>query len=194
MGKIIIIQGYLASGKSTFARRLSKELNVPCLVKDNFKSAIFDSVNASQSESSRFSVMTFAGMMYVTERLLETGKPVIIEGNFVPPGVKPVDECGVIKALISKYQCEPLTFKFTGDTRVLHRRFVEREKTPERGKANAGAGEPPTLEEFITYCQNLEAFNVGGEVVAVDTSDFDRVDFTRLIEAARLFLSDEVSL
>ncbi len=37
-GKIIIIEGYLASGKSTFARKLSKETGVPCFIKDTFKS------------------------------------------------------------------------------------------------------------------------------------------------------------
>jgi predicted kinase len=87
--KIIIIEGYLASGKSTFAIRLSRAINVPYLVKDTFKSALCTNVPLnSREESSRFSVVTFNAMMYVTERLIETGYPVIIEGNFVPAGIK----------------------------------------------------------------------------------------------------------
>jgi hypothetical protein len=49
-------------------------------------------------------------MMYVAERLLETGFPFIIEGNFVPAGLKETDEAGVIKALIQKYGYQSLTF------------------------------------------------------------------------------------
>jgi predicted kinase len=188
MGKIIIVEGYLASGKSTFARRLSKELNVPYLIKDTFKSAMFESVDAGHAEQSRFSVITFAAMMYVTERLLETGNPLIIEGNFVPQGVKPVDECGVIKALLEKYQAEALTFKFIADTRVLHKRFIERNRTPERGRANTASYEP-TYDEINTWCKNLDAFSAGGEVITVDTSDFGAVDFSRLVEAARIFIN-----
>ena len=35
--RIIIVTGYLASGKSSFALRLSKELNVPYFIKDTFE-------------------------------------------------------------------------------------------------------------------------------------------------------------
>ena len=35
--KIIIVEGYLASGKSTFAKRLSEQIKIPCLIKDTFK-------------------------------------------------------------------------------------------------------------------------------------------------------------
>ena len=41
---IIIIEGYLASGKSTFARLLSKTLSIPYIVKDTFKIALCESV------------------------------------------------------------------------------------------------------------------------------------------------------
>lgn len=42
--KLIVIQGYLAAGKSTFVRKLSKALGVPCFVKDTLKSALCKSV------------------------------------------------------------------------------------------------------------------------------------------------------
>ena len=34
--KIIIVEGYLASGKSTFALRLSETVGIPYLIKDTF--------------------------------------------------------------------------------------------------------------------------------------------------------------
>jgi predicted kinase len=189
--KIIIVTGYLASGKSTFAHLLSKEINVPYLIKDTFKIALCENVPiTNREESSRFSAVTFNAMMYVTERLMETGCPIIIEGNFVPTGIKKADEAGVIKTLIGKYGFEPLTFKFSGDTRILHKRFMEREKTPERGQPNIMFTEIP-YNDFDRYCHNLGGFDVGGEIIKVDTTDFNNVDFGSFIETARVFLNTE---
>jgi deoxyadenosine/deoxycytidine kinase len=185
--KIIIVEGYLASGKSTFTRSLSKEINVPYLIKDTFKIALCDNFPITNREdSSRFSAVTFDGMMYVTERLMEVGYPIIIEGNFVPPDMKKVDEAGVIKALIDKYTYQSLTYKFMGDTKVLYERYIERDKLPERGDANRDFEEVP-YERFSQYCYNLDKFSVGGEVIKVDTTDFSKVNFVEHIERARLF-------
>ena len=108
---VFIIGGYLASGKSTFARRLSSELKVPYLVKDTFKMALCNSISITGWEESRvYSTVTFDAMMYVMERLMEAGFPVILEGNFVPAGIKRVDEAGSIRALIEKYEYQPLTY------------------------------------------------------------------------------------
>jgi len=186
--KIIVIAGYLASGKSTFAVWLSKALGVPCFSKDAFKTALTASVPINdRPASSLFSAVTFDAMMYAAERLMEAGYPLIIEGNFVPSGVKKLDEAGVIRALINKYGYGALTYKFTGDTRALYGRFIERDKTPERGQANRMFG-GIAQDEFDGYCRNLDAFGVGGEAVAVDTTDFGKVDFDGLIEKGRSFL------
>ena len=188
--KIIIIEGYLASGKSTFAKQLSKQINLPYLIKDTFKIALCENITVSdRKESSRFSTVTFDAMMYVVERMFETGYPIIIEGNFVPAGVKKVNEVGIIKQLIDRYGYDSLTFKFAGDTKVLHKRFVEREETLERGQVNK-IGSEVSYDDFNQWCHNLDSFDVGGKVVEVDTSDFDLVDFDGYYELAEQFMSD----
>ena len=188
--KIIIVEGYLASGTSTFAKQLSKQINVPYLIKDTFKIALCENISVTdRKESSRFSTVTFDAMMYVVERMFEAGNPIIIEGNFVPAGVKKVDEAGVIRRLIDQYGYDSLTFKFTGDTKVLHRRFVEREETAERGQVNK-IGSEVTYDEFNVWCHNLDSFDVGGTIVEVDTSDFDLVDFDSYLEIARQFMKE----
>lgn len=186
--KIIIVEGYLASGKSTFALQLSKHINVPYLIKDTFKIALCESVAiTNRGESSTFSAVTFDAMMYVTERMFEVGCPIIIEGNFVPAGVKKVDEAGIIRQLIDKYEYSSLTYKFTGDTRVLHKRFVEREETLERGHANK-IGADVSYDEFNGWCHNLDNFDVGGKIIRVDTTDFDSVDFEGYYNVAKQFM------
>ena len=186
--KIIVIEGYPASGKSTFARTLSRALNVPNLQKDALKIAICKTISVTNIEESRiYSAVTFDAMMYVVERQMETNSPIIIEGNFVPVGIKEIDESLIIKTLIEEYKYHSLTFKLTGDTGVLHKRYVERDKLPERGGVNAFYRDV-SYTEFDKICHNLDIFNVGGKVIRIDTTDFDLVHFDSHIETARSFL------
>ena len=186
--QMIIIEGYLAAGKSSFAEKLSQALKVPYLIKDTFKTALCSTVPMEdRKQSSRFSAITFDGMLYVADRLLEVGCPLIMEGNFVPAGVKDRDESDAIRKVLEKHQCETLTFKFTGDTRVLHKRFAKREESPERGQANR-IGSAVSYEDFDMWCHNLDSFDLGGKVIRVDTTDFDRVDYNEMIETARQFM------
>lgn len=48
--KIIIIESYLAVGKTTFVIQLSKAINVLYLVKDTFKIALCESVLITNKE------------------------------------------------------------------------------------------------------------------------------------------------
>ena len=189
--KIIIVEGYLASGKSTFALKLSESLTIPYFIKDTFKIALCENISVNdRNESSRFSAVTFDAMMYAIERLFEVGYPVIIEGNFVPEGVKRIDESKIIRGIINKYSCKSLVFKFSGDTKILHRRFIERERLPERGQVNKMEFEP-SYTEFDAWCHNLDKFDVGGKVIKIDTTDFSKVNFERYIEVARLFIDSK---
>lgn len=182
--KVIVITGYLAAGKSTFALRLSKELQIPYLIKDTFKSALCSNITINnREESSRFSVVSFDGMMYILERMFEVGQPIIIEGNFVPSGVKPVDEEGIIRNLINKYRYDALTYQFTGDTHVLYQRFIRRESFSEREQANKMFSEVSN-KDFDMFCHNLEGFNIGGKIIPVDTTEFDKVDYKMLTDMA----------
>lgn len=186
--KVIIIEGYLASGKSTFARQLSQYINVPYLMKDTFKIALCKKVSLeNRKEKSLFSAVTFDAMMYVVERMFETDNPIIIEGNFAPAGVKEVDEAGTIKQLIDQYEYTPLTFQFSGDTQVLYKRFTERERTVERGAANKIGYDVP-WNVFDEWCHKLDNFHVGGEIVSIDTTDFKNVDFGHYLQYAKQFM------
>ena len=111
--KIIIIAGYIASGKSAFALRLSKEVDIPYFIKDTFKSAICKSLTiANREESRRFSAVTFDAIIYAAERLMETGYPLIVEGNFTMGGYMKTNEGDRIKRLIDKYDYQSLTYIF----------------------------------------------------------------------------------
>lgn len=79
--KIIIVEGYLASGKSTFALKLSESLKIPYFIKDTFKIALCENISVNdRNESSRFSTVTFDAMMYAIERLLKLDIQLLLRG------------------------------------------------------------------------------------------------------------------
>ena len=78
-----------------------------------------------------------------------------------------------------------------GDSRVLCDRFNEREKTHERGDANK-IGIEISYESYEKYFTPLGDFTVGGEIVKIDTTDFNAVDFKSHIESARKFMKSSI--
>jgi hypothetical protein len=118
---------------------------------------------------------------------METDSPIIIEGNFVPAGIKNVDESHVIRTLIEKYNYQSLTFKFKGDTKVLHQRYIERDKLPERGGVNAFY-KGCSYSDFDVICRNLDSFHINENFIIIDTTDIGLVDFNFYTEKAYLFM------
>jgi len=167
---------------------MSKELNIPYFVKDTLKSAICTSIPIeSRDESKRFSVATFDAILYITERLMETGYPFIIEGNFETGVGYKINEAHLLKTLIEKYDYQSLTFVLHGDTRKLYERFYDREKQPERGQANQIHSEL-SYEDFDNWIKPLGDFAVGAKTIKIDTTDFKLVDFESHIKISHSFI------
>jgi predicted kinase len=83
MTDLMIILGSPASGKTTLARRLSGELGVPCLCKDDVKEALFDVLGVTdRAGSRRFSDASFAAQLRLAQTQLDAGLSCIVEGNW----------------------------------------------------------------------------------------------------------------
>ena len=187
--KIIIITGHLATGKTTFAAKLSEMLGIPYFSKDMIKNALNRSFPVeNHGDSRRLSAIAFDTIAFNTERFMEVGLPLIIEANFVMEenhgGIKEGDG---LHALIKRYGYQSLTYIFMGDLPVLYKRFVARDALPERGIANKMWG-GYTFEDYRQDNLHLEIFNIGGEIVKIDTTDFAAVDFCKYIKIAHTFL------
>ena len=190
--KIIIIAGPSAAGKTTFAAELSKRLAIPYFSKDMVKIAINQSIPVENREDSRrLSAAAFDVIAFVTQRMMEVGRSLIIEANFVMHenhnGLK---EGETLQALVNQHNYTPLTFILTGDWQVLYKRFVERDALPQRGVANKHWGEH-VFEDFAKINAGLAKFNIGGRLVKIDTTDMIAQDFEKYIETAYAFLKGE---
>jgi predicted kinase len=83
MPDLMIVLGGPASGKTTLAHRLSAELALPCLCKDDVKEALFDVLGVADREASRrLSDASFAAQLRLARTQLQAGLSCMIEGNW----------------------------------------------------------------------------------------------------------------
>jgi len=76
--KVIIVTGYPAAGKSTFAGKLAKQLHIPCFKKDLIKEVMSDGFGIENKEllfrDKKCSVATFLLMLHIAEQIFANGK------------------------------------------------------------------------------------------------------------------------
>jgi len=180
---LILISGYCATGKSTFARNLSKSLSLPCFIKDNLKETMADAFGSESTEiRQKGSAATFNEMLHIAECLLKVGKVCILESNFRQ------SEGERICALLKKYDADCLTYIFSGDLDLLYDRYVSRENAGERHWVHLSAGARDDFKNSHTQYKigQLEI----GTVVNVDSTDFAKVNYSELISTAKIFLQN----
>ena len=179
--KIILVGGYCATGKSTFSRRLSRELNIPCFNKDIIKEMLGDGFGSESGEVFKKGsyVTTLLLIHYIAEQFLQVGKICILESNFV---VQEIDE---LKILLEKYNCECLLFVFKGDLDVMFDRYCERERHWVHKLTSDREGFKNVMSEWY----GLEKAEIG-QKITVDTTSFENVDYENLYSAAKRFIAD----
>lgn len=123
----ILIAGAPASGKTTLARGLSKELRLPAVSKDEIKELLFDSVGfRCREEKVALGRGSEKLLYYFAAQLLDAGQQLILENNF-----ENGSEQG-LKALLEPRGCRALTLLLQADPDALYARFRQRESSPAR--------------------------------------------------------------
>ena len=181
--KIILVAGHSAAGKSTFARRLSQKLGIPCFSKDTLREAMGDGFGLDSGVMQRRgnAEATINIMMYFAECFLQVGKTCILEANFRPP------QDDQMKKLLKKYNTDCLTFLFGGNLDVLWDRYVQREG--ERHWAHKFPGQNKELFINGGIKGGYGEFAIG-KTIKIDATDFDIIDYDELFYLANLFVTD----
>ena len=189
--KIILIAGLPAAGKSTFSRELSKHLNIPCFNKDVVKEVMADGFGkeneALLNRDKKGSVATFMLMLHIAEQFLQTGNVCILESNFQKHYPLPITESQQIENLLEKYTCECLTFLFKGELDVISERYFNRD-----GERHWIHGRATDKDSIKNYCivTRLGEFGIG-EIIIVDATSFDDVNYDELFALAKKFISGD---
>jgi len=180
---LIIISGPSGTGKTTLGKCIAKELNLPIVHKDGIKEILFDKLGWSDRAWSRkLGIATYALLYSFIEVQLSAGRSCIVESNFHVEY-----DTEQFLALKAKYDFELLQICCVADGEVLFQRFKERATSDER---HPGHVETSSLEEFrpVLLRGKDEVMDLGGTVIEVDTSDFERVDYEGLVERVRNFM------
>ncbi len=161
---LLIVNGYAASGKTTLARALSRELRWPLVVKDEFKELLFDRLGASDyQESKRLGVAAIEVMFSVARELLAAGTSVIIESPLVPRFDNPR-----LRALERDADFLTVQVVLTGDSDVLFERYRTR---AERGERHPCHFDHDRLADMHAMLHApFESLTVAGETLYFDTS------------------------
>lgn len=197
----ILVSGMPASGKSTLADFLAKELGLPLLSKDSIKEILFDDLGfSSRDEKVRLGVAAMDILYYAAGRLMAASQPFLLENNFEDASLPP------LRALLDRYGCTAVTLRLVGDPEVLYRRFAARDLSDTRHRGHVvndrypeDAGSPrenPTRKTYAQYLGDIEnrgytRFSPGGPVLEVDVTDWSRVDSGKLLAQIRAVLRRE---
>lgn len=177
----IVICGDLAGGKTTYGKKISKELQIPFFSKDKLKEVLFDSMNNnnnnfSYEEKRKIGASSYAIFYNIAEQLMEAGQAFILESNFVKESID------VLNNLINKYNYKCITVRFEGDTKILHKRFLKREYSEERHQGLVSNGTFDDFEEYLKHSNKLKEFKINDDEIIVDTTDFSKVNFEDIMK------------
>lgn len=175
---IIIITGELATGKTSYGKKISKALEVPFFSKDEIKELLYDSFNYSNLDyeaKRKLGTSSYSIFYYIIEEQMKAGISLIVESNFVKESVP------IIKKLLNKYNYKSITIRFEGDLQILHKRFLKREYSSERHDGLISNGLFDDFKNFEQTAIKSKEFKINNNEILVDTTDFSKVNFDEII-------------
>lgn len=82
--KLVVVEGLVGTGKTTVARRLSKELNCAVFTKDSYKEQLFNQLGKKPSlrQWVRIDKQSWQTLYDNISELLDTDETIIVDGDF----------------------------------------------------------------------------------------------------------------
>lgn len=193
---IIVLAGMPASGKSTTAAAIANEFHLPIIAKDKLKESLFDVLGfENYAQKRKLDHAANAALLTVTENMIESGTPVILDNNFDKISAEALD------ALCRRSGCRCITVMFGGDTDAFYERYVERDRLHKRHLGHILQERYPPLpgdaldyemtreefdEKFVK--RGMTNFHCAGERIDVDATDPETIDKQALIEQLRTMI------
>lgn len=178
---VVIVTGPPGAGKTVLGKRLSGELKLPFINKDEFKEILFDKLGRDNRQwFEPLEAASLEMLFHVLESQLRAAKSVIVETAFIPQ-----DHTARFVDLQDQYNFETVQILCDTDEDTLFRRFIERVESGERHPGHAN--HLTSYRQFTTFVRErgYGALDVGGLILEVDTTDLDAVDIEGLIGAIK---------
>jgi predicted kinase len=185
---LIVVTGHPGAGKTTLGRRLSADLSLPFVGRDDLKEILFDTLGWSDREWSRkLGRASYELLYHVVRVLLGAGCSCIAESNFDRE-----HSSARLRSLVplEKYRCCQLVC--VADPDVLLRRVMDRAR---RGDRHPGHVEESAVAELRQRLQTHPArpLDLPGPVILVHTTEPAATDYHGLLQQLRALLREEIS-
>ena len=181
--KLIIATGRPAAGKSTLANRLAEELKIPIISKDGIREVLLNRLGIQDRAWAQ--TLGNAGidlMFYFARAELGAGRSIILDNAFNPTISAPL-----FRELIAAYNADCLQIVCDAESEILFQRFKSR---VESGSRHPGHREEMAYDQLRESLSREESYtlDVDGEIIEVDTTDFEKIDFDGILDRTRKFL------
>lgn len=184
------MSGLPAVGKSTMARVISETMGISIVSKDDIKEILFDTVGfKSREEKLNLGTASMMVMYYAAEKIMAVGSSIILDNNFES------SSRDGLEALLARCNATPITIHMDGDSEEIYRRFIERDKSPDRHRghitnlsypeSDSSVSEPVIeLSAFVKrYTERgMRNFTIG-DTIDVDATNLKTIDYEGVIRS-----------
>jgi predicted kinase len=174
---VLFITGLPCTGKTVLGKQIAAHFSLPYLYKDGIKESLFDSLGWSDRDwSKRIGAAAYSLLYYFAEALLAARQSFILESNFS------VERDGPrLHNLQENYQFRAIEIQCVAEGEVILERYRQRW---EAGTRHPGHVDPETYAELrpTLLMGRLPPLGLQGEYIEVETTDFEKVDLTAVIQ------------
>ncbi len=161
---LILVTGHPASGKTTLADALARDLNVVVLHRDAFKESLFDTLGSgSLEESKSYGRASWALLHLAAQAVMARGLPLILEANYsITPGR------AELAGFLERYGYDVMELVLDAPAAVLATRYQRRIR---EGLRHPGHHDDEQLmEQTLKMTEPYQPLRLGGAFRMIDTS------------------------